>query len=97
MAMQQLQVLRQILEHEVAWYTESPNDTENIWAYFITSNKNAKITGQDWVSWVFDHKDEAVPLIKEMFANAFHQKEITVSCRSGMGGHVHYISIIGKR
>jgi hypothetical protein len=94
--MQQLEQLKQILKQEVAWYTESSTDEGSICAYFMSSSKNPRIDNKDWISWVLEHKTATIPFIKDVFAQALPNKEVTISYGNGMGGHVHYISITAK-
>ncbi len=94
--MQPLKKLREILEVEVAWYTESPGDKEHILALFLSSKTNETVDGRDWVSWAVSYKELSAPLIKSTFEQAFPGKELLIKCGTGLGGLIDYIYITGK-
>src|SRR5688572_13471920 len=91
----QLEILKEILEEEIAWYS-APYQYPSIFARFSQSSANRAIDGVDWVCWACSNQNLAHSLIHETFQKAFSNKEIFVYIGCSFGENKGYISVTGR-
>ena len=92
---EQLKVLKEIIDEEIAWYSV-PYEYPSLFARFTQSSTNKVIDNHDWVCWVFENQQVTKEFIKTAFQQAFVNKEFFVHIGCSSGCSRKYISVTGK-